>query len=161
MIDVEIDGTTYQEMHVDGGTKAQVFLYPPSLSLRSEAEAKGVYRERKAYLIRNSRLDPEWANVERKTLSIAGRAIGSLIQTQGVGDLYRIYLTSQRDGVDYNLAFIPPDFNVVPTEAFDPVYMSQLFDVGYKAATATGGYPWSTSPPGYALAEPRPIPTRN
>jgi predicted acylesterase/phospholipase RssA len=154
MIDVEIDGKPYQEMHVDGGAKAQVFLYPPSLALRSEAEAQGVYRERIAYVIRNSRLDPEWANVERKTLSIAGRAIGSLIQTQGVGDLYRIYLTTQRDGVAFNLAFIPATFNVQPKEAFDPVYMTQLFDVGYKAATGPGGYPWSASPPGFADARP-------
>ena len=28
MIDVEVDGKHYQEMHVDGGTMAQVFAYP-------------------------------------------------------------------------------------------------------------------------------------
>ena len=28
MIDVEVDGKRYQEMHVDGGTMAQVFVYP-------------------------------------------------------------------------------------------------------------------------------------
>jgi hypothetical protein len=31
MIDVEVDGKPYQEMHVDGGASAQVFVYPPSL----------------------------------------------------------------------------------------------------------------------------------
>src|SRR5262249_719491 len=31
MIDVEVDGKHYQEMHVDGGASTQVFLYPPSL----------------------------------------------------------------------------------------------------------------------------------
>ena len=35
MIDVEVDGVHYQEMHVDGGAMAQVFLYPPSLNLAS------------------------------------------------------------------------------------------------------------------------------
>ena len=34
MLDVEADGKQYQEMHVDGGTMAQVFLYPPSMNLR-------------------------------------------------------------------------------------------------------------------------------
>ena len=43
MIDVEIDGKPYQEMHVDGGAKAQVFLYPPSLELKAAAEAQGVH----------------------------------------------------------------------------------------------------------------------
>jgi predicted acylesterase/phospholipase RssA len=31
LIDVEVDGKRYQEMHVDGGAMTQVFLYPPSL----------------------------------------------------------------------------------------------------------------------------------
>ena len=35
----------------------------------------------KLYVIRNARLDPDWAQVERKTMSIAGRAIASLIHT--------------------------------------------------------------------------------
>lgn len=42
----------------------------------------------------------------------AERGISSLIQTQGVADLYRIYLSAQWDGVDYHLAYIPPRFNV-------------------------------------------------
>lgn len=150
MIDVELDGVRYQEMHVDGGARAQVFLYPPTLALKSTAAAEGFERDRVAYVIRNGRLDPEWASVQRSTLSIAGRAISSLIQSQGVGDLYRIYMITKRDGVAFNLAFIPPTFNVKATEDFDPVYMTKLFDLGYASATAPGGYPWHTSPPGFA-----------
>ena len=159
MIDVTVDGKKYQEMHVDGGAKAQVFLYPPSLRLEDAAAAEGVVRKRVAYIIRNARLDPEWANVERSTLSIAGRAISSLIQSQGFGDLYRIYLTTQRDGVEFNLAFIPASFNERPTEDFDPVYMAKLFDVGFRAATQPGGYVWQTEPPGFTDdATPGPTP---
>jgi predicted acylesterase/phospholipase RssA len=29
MIDVEVNGQPFQEMHVDGGAMAQVFVYPP------------------------------------------------------------------------------------------------------------------------------------
>lgn len=153
MFDVEVDGIKYQEMHVDGGAKAQVFLYPPTLHLNAEVAAEGFKRDRVAYIIRNARLDPKWVDVRRKTLSIAGRAIDSLIQTQGVGDLYRIYMTSQRDGVDFNLAFIPATFNEQATENFDPVYMSKLFEVGYQQAVAAGGYPWHKSPPGFDPAQ--------
>lgn len=161
MLDVEVDGVKYQEMHVDGGAKAQVFLYPPTLHLEETVAAEGFTRERFAYIIRNARLDPKWVDVRRKTLSIAGRAIDSLIQTQGVGDLYRIYMTSQRDGVDFNLAFIPATFTEQAKESFDPVYMTKLFDVGYAQATAAGGYPWVKSPPGFdAGTRPAPIPAR-
>lgn len=149
MFDVEVDGAKYQEMHVDGGAKAQVFLYPPTLHLSETVAAAGFKRDRVAYVIRNARLDPKWVDVRRKTLTIAGRAIDSLIQTQGVGDLYRIYMTAQRDGVDFNLAFIPATFNEQAKEAFDPAYMTKLFDVGYAQATAAGGYPWLKAPPGF------------
>ena len=33
MIDVEVDGRRYQEMHVDGGTSNQVFFYPPAVKI--------------------------------------------------------------------------------------------------------------------------------
>ena len=143
MIDVEADGRHYQEMHVDGGASTQVFAYPPSLNAR----ATGIVRERRLYVIRNARLDPDWAQVDRATLTIAGRAISSLIQTQGVGDLYRIYLTCQRDGIDFNLAYIPKTFTRQLKEPFETAYMRDLFQVGYDLAAK--GYPWAKSPPGY------------
>ncbi len=149
MIDVEADGQPYQEMHVDGGAITQVFIYPPSLNIEEIAEEYRVAdtRERKIYLIRNARLDPEWADIERSIFTIAGRAISSLIQTQGVGDLYRIYLAAERDEIDYNLAHIPASFDAEREEEFDTVYMNKLFDVGY--AMALDGYPWEKYPPGY------------
>lgn len=151
MIDVEAGGQPYQEMHVDGGAMTQVFIYPPSLDLKTGASKLGIQqRERRAYVIRNSRLDPEWAQVERSTMTIAGRAISSLIHTQGIGDLYQIYLTTQRDGVDFNLAYIPDSFNAPRKEDFDTEFMRQLFAVGYDMAAK--GYPWRKTPPGFASA---------
>ncbi len=79
MIDVEVDGKPYQEMHVDGGAMAQVFLYPPRLfDLVRPQGAKVPLRARSVHVIRNARLDPDWAAVERSTLTIVGRAISSL-----------------------------------------------------------------------------------
>ena len=147
MIDVEVDGKRYQEMHVDGGTMAQVFVYPAGLRVKEQAAAAGFTRERKAYVIRNARLDPDWANVERSTMSIAGRAIASLIHTQGIGDLYRIYATAERDGVDFNLTFIPSSFNFPHKEEFDTEYMRKLYDTGYEQARKGG--PWAKTPPGF------------
>ncbi len=151
MVDVEVDGTPYQEMHVDGGTMAQAFLYPPALDVAEIAAEHGIQRERYAYIIRNAKLDPEWASVKRQTLDIIGRSIASLIHTQGIGDLYRMYLQTERDGVDYNLAFIPPDFTLVHKEEFDTEFMRQLFDYGYQMSQK--GFPWQKYPPGYSGGE--------
>jgi hypothetical protein len=147
MIDVEVDGKHYQEMHVDGGASAQVFLYPPSLNIRASDKAAGTTRERHLYVLRNARLDPDWAQVDRRTLTISSRAVSSLIQTQGVGDLYRIYLIARRDGLDFNLAFIPKTFTQQLKEPFEPAYMKALYELGYERAVK--GYPWEKAPPGF------------
>jgi hypothetical protein len=147
MIDVEVAGSPYQEMHVDGGARAQVFLYPPSLSLKAAGADIGFQRKRVAYILRNARIDPQWVTIERRTLSIAQQAINSLIQTQGMGDLYRLYVQTARDEVGFNLAFIPSSFSQKPVEEFDPVFMKALFEEGYRLAAQPGGYPWVKAPP--------------
>src|SRR5690606_18327346 len=35
MLDVTVDGKRYEEMHVDGGATTQMFLYPPSIRLKT------------------------------------------------------------------------------------------------------------------------------
>lgn len=147
MIDVAVNGTPYQEMHVDGGASAQVFVYPPTLEIGALSRMRGLTRQRRLYVIRNARLDPEWAEVERSTISIMGRAVSSLIQTQGLGDLYQIYLAARRDGIDFNLAYIPRAFTTQLQQPFDTAYMKELFQVGYDLAA--DGYPWAKGPPGY------------
>jgi len=141
MIDVEVNGKAYQEMHVDGGTAEQVFIYPEALKL-----LRLYRRERSLYIIRNARLDPDWAEVDRRTLPIALRAISCLIQNQGVGDLYRMYTIAARDHVDYNLAFIPPIFDVPHKSDFDTHYMRALFELGYRMSSV-GHLFWYKEPP--------------
>lgn len=150
MIEVEADGARYQEMHVDGGVKAQVFLYPPSFGMAARAAGWDPDRRRTAYVIRNSRLTPEPQEVRRRTMAIAGRSISAMIHGQSLTDLARIYLTAKRDNVDFNLASIPETFQMRPEEHFDPVFMTELFQTGYSLATAPGGYPWLSEPPMFA-----------
>ena len=143
LIDVEAGGKRFQEMHVDGGAVAQMFLYPSGP--RFAAEVKGPTRERHAFLIRNSRLDPDVTSVGRNLLSITGRAISTMIHYSGYNDVLRIYATTRRDGVDFNLAYIGSDFTMEHKTPFDPAYMRALFDYGYQRARA--GYPWLKMPP--------------
>ncbi len=145
MIQTDVGAQHFQEMHVDGGAVAQMFLYPPSIRLRTDARLELTNRERHVYLIRNARMDPEWASVNRELMPIVGRAVSTMIHYSGYNDALRIYATSRRDNVDYNLAYIGADFNVEHKEAFDRAYMRALFDYGYQRARA--GYPWSKAPP--------------
>jgi predicted acylesterase/phospholipase RssA len=145
MIRVEADGRAYEEMHVDGGASSQVFLYPPRLRTAAASMGTELKRAVSAYVIRNSYLLPTYAPVERRTISIAGPAIASLIHTQGFGDLFRIYLTALQDGLDFNLAYIDQDFSFEHTTDFDTAYMKALFDYGFRQGR--DGYPWKKTPP--------------
>jgi len=143
MIDVEIDGKKYQEMHVDGGAIAQLFLYPASVE-----SGRFTKRKRVAYIIRNARLDPDWAMAERRTVNIAGRAIDTMLSASGQNDVLRTYFISARDGVDYNLAYIGKDFEAPKKGEFDQAYMNALYDYGFRQAQA--GREWHKLPPGLA-----------
>ena len=148
MIDVVADGKNYQEMHVDGGATMSVFLYPSALGAAArEQHVLATSKTRKAYVIRNSRIDADWKEIERDTLSIMGRAVSQLIQSQGYGDLYRIYQTTQRDHVEFNLAYIGADFKFHHEREFDRQYMNALYQYSYSLGKA--GYPWAHTPPGY------------
>ena len=146
-IRVEVDGEIYDELHVDGGTGSQVFVYPATMDWGKIARQLRVKGEPKVYVIRNALLDHKYQAVERGVLPIANRSIYALIRTQGIGDLCQIYSLCKRDGNDFNLAYIPPEFTEEPAEIFDSVYMGKLFDLGYELALK--GYDWKKQPPGF------------
>jgi hypothetical protein len=138
-------------MHVDGGTSNQVFLYPAALDMRDASDQAGVQRRREVFVIRNARITPQWEPVEPRFGQIAVRSVATLIKTQGIGDLFRIYVGARRDGMAYHLASIPDDFQAERESQFDPVYMRKLFDFAY--GLAKNGYPWVQEPPGFAPPE--------
>jgi len=147
VITVESNGKQYEELHVDGGTGSQVFVYPAAIDWPVITKKLKVQGDPKIYVIRNSFLEPDYMGINRNVLPIASRSIDSLIRTQGIGDLYQIYALCERDGNDFNLAYIPSDFTEEPSEGFDPVYMGKLYELGYQMARK--GYPWVKAPPGF------------
>jgi len=148
LFDVTVDGRPHQELHVDGGTFAQAFLYPASAT---RARRANLARNRQvnaaaAWMIRNGRLDANWAATNRRTMSIAGRAVQTMIATSGYNDVLRTYFMTQRDGIDFNLAYITSAFTVEFTTPFEPSYMQALYDYGYVQARR--GFDWVKVPPG-------------
>ena len=140
-IDVQTPEGTFDEMHVDGGATFQMFLYPAQTDFGGLLQRMDA-RSPKAYLIRNSMPVAEYDPVDPRLMPIAMRTIDSLIRTQGIGDFYRIYSQSQRDGIDIRITWIPGDaVEGKPQEAFDPVFMKALFDYGYQRTLA--GETWA------------------
>ena len=130
LIDVEQGGRTFQEMHVDGGASLQMFLYPTLLDARRIGGTRTAPRQRTAWVVRNGRVDVEWATTDRSILSITGRSATTLLHFSALNDIIRISMTAQRDGVDFRLAYIGPDFRETRDEPFDNRYMRALFEYG-------------------------------
>lgn len=145
-IKVTADGYSFEEMHVDGGTTREVFLAPTQLTVGSIDHELGVKPTRRFYVILNGYASPQYKAVKPHMMDIAGRAVATLLTNQGVGDLYRLYEFCQRNDIAFNLAYIPEDVADTSTQAFDPVYMTELYNVGYEMARR--GYRWHKQPPG-------------
>ncbi|MFC7475777.1 hypothetical protein ACFQS7_15500 [Dankookia sp. GCM10030260] len=61
---------------------------------------RALARARRAFIIRDARFGAEAVAAERSIVSIAGRAISSMIHYSGNSDILRLQLTAARDGVD-------------------------------------------------------------
>ena len=147
MFEVEAGGKRYDELHVDGGATSVMYLYPIGLDWGKLSEKLEVKGKPNVYILRNGVWRKHWVSVDRSTIPIALRSMDSLMGSAVLGDAYRIYLATQRDGIDYHLAYIPESFNEESSEPFDKEYMTKLFNLGKQMAI--DGYQWKTVPPGY------------
>lgn len=149
IIQVTAKGKQYNEMHVDGGAEVQAMLFENAIIPFSwqGQQLKGERKTKKVYILRNQSVHPIWEKVNPQLKNIAIRSIDSLIKSQGIGDLFRLYTYAQRDGFEYNLAYTPESFTEKPKELFDTEYMKKLFKLGYKLGKE--GYQWRHHPYGF------------
>jgi predicted patatin/cPLA2 family phospholipase len=148
MINVEVDGQIYDEMHVDGGIKAQLFLNPDTLNLtriRAHYTQPDIHSNWTFYVIRNSKVGPEPQQVERNIRDISSRSMSSLLKSQGRNDIQRIYYFSQATNVNFNWTAMPQEYLPETLEAFDQEEMNKLFDLGYEQGL--NGGKWRNKPP--------------
>ena len=144
-ISVTIDGKNYDEIHVDGGVTSQLFLYPLQSTSRESSMFHDSAIKRRLYIIRNTKISAEYKTITPGIVSLSQRSLETLIKSQGIGDLYRLYVGALRDGIDYRMIQVPATFEAESDEIFDPVYMSKIFDLGY--AMGSNGIPWMNKPP--------------
>ena len=154
MIKSEVDGVTYDEMHVDGGVSVQVFFYAGTIDISAaiaaaaeETNLEDMPKNRgDLYIIRNGQLSSQPEQIPRELSEITSRAVDSMIKISAVGDLYRIYSFAQRDGINFFYTHVPEYYVAESTEAFDKAEMNHLFNIGLERGAS--GEAWKTKPPG-------------
>lgn len=147
-IPVMVDGKTYDEMHVDGGTTREVFVSPIDVPLTALDQFYDALPKRRLYIVKNGKYHAEYEPVREQVLPIASRAIETLINNQHRNDIYRIFRMARDSGAAFNLAFVPQDFQTKPKELFDPRYQAALFSEGLRLGES--GRAWVTVPPDIA-----------
>jgi len=145
LVEVEAGGHLYQEMHVDGGTTREVFFTIADFRFNEIDKAIGRKLQRRLWIIRNGKIEPEYRAMPEATLAIAQRSLETLTKSRGIGDLVRMYARAKADQIDYNLAAIPADFDAPHPRPFDRAYMQALYTRGLTMGRA--GYPWAKAPP--------------
>ena len=149
-INVKAGGHRYEEMHVDGGTTREVFFTVADFSYRDLDKAIGRKVARRLWVIRNGKIAPEYKVTKDSTFVIAQRSLETLAKNRGLGDLTRMYVRAKADGIDYNLAAIPAEFEAPHPKPFDRAYMQALYEVGVSLGRA--GYAWAKLSPETVLA---------
>ena len=149
-INAQANNKNYDEMHVDGGISKQVFfLYDVLQGVDKALREKNIDasgNKYAIYIIRNGYVDSVYKEVPDKMVAIATRAVDTLLNAQGIGDLYQLYLFTREGRGDFNLAYIPATHVSKSKELFDPVETKALFNLGFNEASK--GYDWKKAPPG-------------
>jgi hypothetical protein len=143
IIPAQIAGRTVSEMHVDGGTTAQILTLPDE-AITGDRPAIGV-RQLRIYVIVNNKLNGEFHLVNPKTIPIASQAINLNLRSSMAGSVNLSYLYAKANGIDYNLSFIDKDYPSGDHKMFDTGYMRGLYEYGL-ARVQTGDF-WAKRPP--------------
>ena len=150
LFDIELapGGPRYDEMHVDGGVGARVFLNGGVFrgSIIRERGGLGGVGQENIYVIHNGQLVPPPDPIQRSLSQIAVRVIDATGRAVAIGDLFRIQGYAQQEGGSFRWITIPEDVNMVGEEVFDPAQMQLLYELGHRMALA--GEPWLTRLPG-------------
>jgi predicted patatin/cPLA2 family phospholipase len=141
-IDAEANGHHFKEMHVDGGTALEVLAIPLKLAAAGRLAHRAPGR---LYIVINNNLDPTFLVTKPKTLTITARAFNTLVKSDIYDTILGSYLYAQKQGFQFNLAYIPNTFKVQSLELIDPQYMAALFEFGRARGRRGGG--WEHLPP--------------
>ena len=137
---ISVDGgkESYQQMHVDGGVREMVFYYDFIEAVDAAFTSAGLTRADaniNLYVLYNGDLyaSGKYDPVEPTLLSIASSALSTLMRTNTLGSLYRVYVQALVYGINFHLAYIPPEFQPLGDSVdFNPEDMARLFDFGYN-----------------------------
>jgi len=140
MINVEKDGKTFQEMHVDGGASTPFFIAPETVLHMDSATAN--LRGANIYVIINGQAASVPRTTSNNTIDIAARSFNAVLNQMTRSAILQTDDFANRNNLGYRFTGIPSDIQFGGSLAFDKANMSATFDYGMRCASR--GLVWVT-----------------
>ena len=140
MINVEKDGKTYQEMHVDGGASTPFFIAPETV-LHMDSATENL-RGANVYVIINGQAASVPRTTSNNTIDIAARSFNAVLNQMTRSAIQQTGDFTTRNSLGYRFTGIPSDIQFGGSLAFDRSNMSATFDYGMRCASR--GLVWVT-----------------
>jgi len=153
-IPVEVDGTCYEELHVDGGASDEVIFRPfmvTDLNRANGVPGSVAPAGSVLYVVNNGKIYAQPSCVSRRIFSLVNASFSSVLYGKTRDELYRIYLNCLETGVLFRATAIPQD---VPVEASGMLGVSgesqqRIYRVGVEEGRRPGQAPgWRDLPAG-------------
>lgn len=135
LIEVEADGQMYQEMHVDGGVAAPLFLMPDALLHWRNLGSR--LRRGRVHVIVNTVLDPSTQSTPPGVASIMARSFETMLRFSYRQALSLAAGFCARHNLPLSVASIPNTFEGMNLLKFETSLMRSIYDAGFEQA-ATG-----------------------
>ena len=132
LIEVETDGRTYQEMHVDGGVAAPLFLMPDALLHWRNLGPR--FRRGRVHVIVNTVLDPSTQSTPPGVASIMARSFDTMLRFSYRQALSLAAGFCSRHNLPLSVASIPSSFEGFNLLKFETDLMRSIYDAGVEQA---------------------------
>jgi predicted patatin/cPLA2 family phospholipase len=150
LIDIEVDGKKYQELHVDGGSTTAVFV--PMAMTKCDPNNPGLRPGSNVYVISSGKLFADSDTVKRQFVNVSADAISAMLYAGTRNDIFRIFNQALLCGMDFHLMAIPQEFPLNSDSlSFEPDELRKLYELGCKMGKSREA--WRETPPGTEISE--------
>ncbi len=141
LIDVEVDGHPHQEMHVDGGVAAPLFLMPDALLHWRNLGPR--FRRGRVHVIMNTVLDPSTQSTPPGVASIMAPSFDAMLRFSYRQALSLAAGFCSRHNLPLSVASIPNSFEGMNLLKFETDLMRRIYDAGFQQSVE--GSVWTSA----------------
>ena len=133
LIDVNANGRSFQEMHVDGTVSAPIYTLPDTILFGNKTIVSRNARP-SIYVIVNDRLDPGFEVVPDQAVAIAEHSFSTMNRVGTKAVLGETYNAANREGFSFHLSYVGRDLPDFGGTGFETDAMRRIYNYGYEKA---------------------------